>query len=305
MNGGNWQAWRELLRAANVFTAVSNVVAGALIAIGPWPDPWALLAACVASVLLYEAGMVLNDAFDADLDTLERPERPIPSGRIDRQRAFLVGWSLLAAGVVAAAIAGSRAATPGPVVVALCLALMIVLYDSGLKQTWAGPGALGWCRTLNVLLGASLAAGLGVAPLSEPSLWVAAGGVGLYATALTWLAQSEVAASSATPIRGSVALAAASIAVLAAWGLESAPPSARTLWLLGTAAMLWVTLGGAPQLLTAPDPQAVRKQVGRMIVGFLVIDAYLAGISAGWLAAAAVALLIVPTRLAARTTPMT
>ena len=44
----------------------------------------------------------LNDFFDAEVDAVERPERPIPSGRISRSTAGCVGWSLLAAGVLAA-----------------------------------------------------------------------------------------------------------------------------------------------------------------------------------------------------------
>ena len=40
---------------------------------------------------LYAAGMVLNDAFDAELDARERPERPIPSGRISRSRHGVLG----------------------------------------------------------------------------------------------------------------------------------------------------------------------------------------------------------------------
>ena len=30
--------------------------------------------------------MVLNDVFDAEVDARERPERPIPSGRVSLQR---------------------------------------------------------------------------------------------------------------------------------------------------------------------------------------------------------------------------
>ena len=43
---------------------------------------WLLLA--LAFSLLYTGGMYLNDAFDRDIDARERPERPIPSGRVRR-----------------------------------------------------------------------------------------------------------------------------------------------------------------------------------------------------------------------------
>ena len=39
-----------------------------------------------ASVCLYWAGMAANDWADRELDAVERPERPIPSGRISAAR---------------------------------------------------------------------------------------------------------------------------------------------------------------------------------------------------------------------------
>ena len=147
-------AWWQLLRAGNVFTAASNVVAGFLVVQGDWQPVGPLLLLILASMLLYEAGMVLNDAFDAQLDAVERPERPIPSGRISRAQAFSVGWVLLALGIICAWLVSRLISSVAPAVVGSSLAIVIVMYDSGLKKTWAGPLAMGWCRLLNVLLGA-------------------------------------------------------------------------------------------------------------------------------------------------------
>ncbi len=45
--------------------------------------PWGVFALLVgASACLYEAGMALNDVFDVEIDRQERPDRPIPSGRV-------------------------------------------------------------------------------------------------------------------------------------------------------------------------------------------------------------------------------
>ena len=83
--GGQVGAWLELMRAGNAPTVVSNVLAG--IAIGlqarlsDAPVPWGTAALLLSgTVLVYVAGMVLNDAFDARIDARERPRRPIPSG---------------------------------------------------------------------------------------------------------------------------------------------------------------------------------------------------------------------------------
>lgn len=191
--GGRLAAWRQLLRIANVFTAASNVIAGFLIARGAWSPPAVLATLVAAAMLMYAAGMVLNDAFDADQDSRERPERPIPSGSISRQAAFAAGWQLLAAGVALAWVASWLSGSVNSAVVGTCLALTIVMYDGGLKRTWAGPWGMGWCRLLCVLLGASAAADL--SHRWEP--WAYAVLVGAYTVGLTFLAQRETVGTAA------------------------------------------------------------------------------------------------------------
>jgi 4-hydroxybenzoate polyprenyltransferase len=180
-------AWWQLLRAANVFTAASNVIAGFLIVQHAWQPAETLSALIAASACLYLAGMVLNDVFDAELDAQERPARPIPSGRIDRRTASSAAWALLTAGLLLSWLAAWTCGHAMPGLIGVLLAFAIVRYDSVLKSTWIGPVAMGWCRTLNVLLGASIAGDL-------MRQWVAltyALGVGVYTIALTYVARSE------------------------------------------------------------------------------------------------------------------
>jgi 4-hydroxybenzoate polyprenyltransferase len=181
-------AWWQLLRAANVFTAASNIIAGFLIVQRGFEPVGALAMLIASSACLYLAGMVLNDFFDAEVDAVERPERPIPSGRISRSMAGLVGWNLLAVGVVAAWGAAWLSGRPMSGLIGSLLAIAIVQYNSRLKSTWAGPVAMGWCRTLNVFLGTSIAADLS----DEPIAWAFAFGVGAYTVALTYVARSEM-----------------------------------------------------------------------------------------------------------------
>ena len=101
------RAYLELLRLPNVFTAMADVVMGFFfVVVVNVPVDAARLGLLVgASSLLYCAGMVLNDVFDFDLDARERPERPLPSGRISRPAAARLGWGLLATGVVLGVLA--------------------------------------------------------------------------------------------------------------------------------------------------------------------------------------------------------
>nr|BFE72579.1 hypothetical protein GCM10020092_058800 [Actinoplanes digitatis] len=95
--------------------------------------------------------MAANDWADRDLDAAERPERPIPSGRISAPAALGIAAGLTAAGLALAARAGgARAlAVAGP------LAAAVWAYDLRLKNTAAGPAGMAACRALDVLLGAS------------------------------------------------------------------------------------------------------------------------------------------------------
>ncbi|MDG4866381.1 UbiA family prenyltransferase, partial [Streptomyces sp. T-3] len=72
--------WAELLRVSALFTVPGDALAGAA-ASGLRPDRRTLLA-IGSSLCLYEAGMALNDWADQDEDAIDRPHRPLPSGRI-------------------------------------------------------------------------------------------------------------------------------------------------------------------------------------------------------------------------------
>ena len=298
-------AWWQLLRAGNVFTAISNVIAGFLIIQTDWAPVGPLLALVAASALLYEAGMVLNDAFDANLDAVERPERPIPSGCISRSSALGVGWSLLSGGVVFAAIASWLAADIGPIIVASCLAVMVVMYDGGLKRTWAGPLAMGWCRTLNVLLGGSL--------VHSAYGWFALGlyaaAVGVYTIGLTLLAARE--AGEAPVRRGQVieVVIALACGLMFAWPwaliedrASNVGPVAASLGFIVLMLLVGATVSQAKQ---SRDPLVIRRAVKKLIVGFILIDACAATAAAGLPSGLAVLALIAPTLLAARWAPMT
>jgi 4-hydroxybenzoate polyprenyltransferase len=180
-------AWWQLLRAANVFTAASNVIAGFLIVRGEWAPTETLALLIAASACLYLAGMVLNDVYDAELDAVERPERPIPAGHISRTTASSAGWALLSGGVLLSWLAALTCGHPMPGLLGVLLAFAIIRYDSVLKSTWIGPVAMGWCRVLNVMLGASVA---GALTREWPALLYAIV-VGLYTVVLTNVARSE------------------------------------------------------------------------------------------------------------------
>ncbi|MEV8308598.1 SCO3242 family prenyltransferase [Streptomyces flavidovirens] len=149
--GRRLAAWAELLRVSALFTVPGDAVVGAA-SIGVRPNRGTALAVG-ASLCLYEAGMALNDWADRAEDAVDRPHRPIPSGRITPGAALAASGALTAAGLALAAGAGRRALG-----VATGLAATIWAYDLHLKHTAAAPAAMATARALDLLLGATATA---------------------------------------------------------------------------------------------------------------------------------------------------
>ncbi len=280
----------QLVRLPNVFTAMADIGLGALATAslpGRWPTFVLLL---LASSCLYCGGMVWNDFFDVEQDRRERPNRPLPSGRVSRRRAARFGAALLAAGVLFAALAGwskpeGGAATP-PLLATLLVAT-ILLYDGVLKPTWAGPVAMGTCRFLNVLLG------LSVAPaLAWPWAYHLALVVGLYIVGVTWFARTEARASSPA------ALAAAAAVMLLALALAlplplTVPPGESSLLFPYLLVGLGFFVGHpAARAVARPAPANVQAAVKRSLMGLVLLDAVLATARAGAVGLVLLALLV-------------
>jgi 4-hydroxybenzoate polyprenyltransferase len=172
-------AYAQLIRLPNLFTAMADPLAGWFVVGGGLPA-WHVVALTLAGGCLYTSGIVFNDYFDYDLDCRERPERPLPSGVISRRAAVCVA-ALLMAGGLGLATAVDMAALG----IALFLAAMIFFYNAWAKQfAGLGPLVMGTCRFANFLLGMRC---------SPPRLWLAPVALGVYCTALTWIARNEAA----------------------------------------------------------------------------------------------------------------
>ena len=157
----DWQVALRLGRVSNLPTVWTNTLAGIVLAGGALAEPGPL-PLLVALSLFYVGGMYLNDAFDAEIDALERPERPIPSGQVSAATVFAAGFGMLAAGVAAAALDRLRRRRRHRPL-ARCSAAWrwrgaIVLYNRRHKDNPLSPVLMGLCRVL-----VYLAAGLAVA----------------------------------------------------------------------------------------------------------------------------------------------
>lgn len=270
----NWRALGQLLRLPNLLTVPGDPAVGFLFVawMGRYPRYEYMAAACVAGVLLYMFGLVLNDLRDRGEDAADRPHRPIPSGRVSPMQAMALAVGLAAGGMLAAALTFSWAA----VVVAAVLLAMILAYDLVLKRIpAAGPLSMGLCRALSVLLGASVKGWAGV--LHPPAL-LAAAIVGAYVAAVTLIARRETAGGPVGHKRNfpSMILAFSFVFVFLALLEETQYSSwAWPLLLLPVGAVAWAARAGI-RLGLAASPGDVQKNVGRLVLGLLLVQATLA-----------------------------
>jgi hypothetical protein len=177
----------ELGRVSNLPTVWSNVLAGAIVSGGGLGGP--TLAVALAGSLFYTGGMFLNDAFDAEIDARERPERPIPSGRISRASVTVTGFGLLFAGLAVLALltlAGQSPSGTRMLFAGLFTACAVIVYDLWHKGRPLSPVIMGLCRA-----GLYAMAGLSVSPtLPAPTVETAVA-VLAYVVGLTHIARFE------------------------------------------------------------------------------------------------------------------
>lgn len=190
------------MRPANIVTAIADVLAG--IAISGFMAAWVfnylhilpVLLLCISTAGLYGGGVVFNDVFDADLDRVERPERPIPSGLISLREATTLGSILLIAGIVAAFAVNL---TSG--LLASLITIAALVYNKwGKHHSLLGPPNMGLCRGLNLLLGVS------VLPSSISGWWYIAFVPVIYISSVTMISRGEVHGSNRTLLYGASAL---------------------------------------------------------------------------------------------------
>jgi 4-hydroxybenzoate polyprenyltransferase len=140
-----------LVRFPNLFTLPSNILAGYFsththntIEINT------IVLVILVSACLYAAGVIFNDVADRQIDRKERPNRPIPSGKITQRNAIFLALLLIVISITVSYFISAATFT-----VVLLLITIILLYDFVLKDSLFGPAAMGATRVLNILLGAS------------------------------------------------------------------------------------------------------------------------------------------------------
>ena len=269
----------ELMRPANIVTAFADILAGASAATGTLmladgiefftqPSLYWLL---ISTFGLYGGGIVFNDVFDASLDEKERPERAIPSGRVSKLFASILGAVLFTIGIVAAFWVNTAAG-----ILAVGITACALMYDAKAKHhAIFGPLVMGSCRGGNLMLGASLI------PASLPYLWPLALIPIVYIASITLISRGEVHGGTkktgvlATGIVSSVTAVLLMLSLLETYYFLTALPFAILFGLMVLPAFITAA--------SSPAAETIKKAVKRGVISLIILNSTLAAGFAGFI----------------------
>jgi len=141
----------SIIRPANAVVAGLAAIVAYLIATGTIVSGVLLL--MVVVILVTAAGNVINDYYDAGIDKINRPDRPIPSGAVSQNAALVYAVVLFVLGILA-----SIATTPLCLAIAAFNSLLLVLYAARLKSTpFFGNAAVSYLSASIFLFGGAFA----------------------------------------------------------------------------------------------------------------------------------------------------
>ncbi|MCQ2971213.1 geranylgeranylglycerol-phosphate geranylgeranyltransferase [Methanobrevibacter gottschalkii] len=122
----------EILRPGNALMGAISIILVALI------DKTISIPVILAMIAVFfetSAGNVINDYFDYKIDLINKPERPIPSGRISLKNGRNYGYSLFAAGTVCGFLISYITNNWIPFGIVLFADIILYLYAYTLKTT--------------------------------------------------------------------------------------------------------------------------------------------------------------------------
>jgi geranylgeranylglycerol-phosphate geranylgeranyltransferase len=153
----------QLIRPELPIAAGICVVVGQTIALGEFAPVEIMIQGFTLGFFLSSSAMIFNDYFDIEVDRVNSPQRPLPSGRLTKTEAIVLGVST-------AVIALGVAFTIAPVVFLVGLLLWILGFFYNWK--WKSHGLLGnLVVSINVAM-TFLAGAFSVGQIHNPAVWL-------------------------------------------------------------------------------------------------------------------------------------
>lgn len=149
-------AIHDLVKPELPIAAGICVVAGEIIASENLPTIFSGLMGFLVGFFISGVAMITNDYFDLDVDRINRPERPFPSGRISSFELIALALLFSIAGFLAAASLGSHV-----LIIAIAMWIVSNLYNWRYKETGLlGNMIVGFCLSMLFICGGAAVGGL-------------------------------------------------------------------------------------------------------------------------------------------------
>ncbi|OPX66188.1 MAG: Digeranylgeranylglyceryl phosphate synthase [Methanoregulaceae archaeon PtaB.Bin056] len=140
-----------MIRPLNATVAGCAAIIGYLMATGTLVTGAVILFLVV--FLVTGAGNAINDYFDVEIDRINRPDRPIPSGAASAKGVFVYSSILFIAGITL-----SLLTNPFCIAIAVANSLLLIWYAASLKRTpGAGNAAISYLTASIFLFGGAYA----------------------------------------------------------------------------------------------------------------------------------------------------
>jgi 4-hydroxybenzoate polyprenyltransferase len=143
----------QLFRIPNIFTVPPDILAGYFVTTINnivIINYYNILLLVFSSSFLYVGGLITNDLFDKKIDKIERPNRPVASGKIKVSTTIFLAILFFGSGIFLASLL-----TFTSTIISILLVIMILSYNSGLKNGLPRPFMMGGIRTLNIIYGST------------------------------------------------------------------------------------------------------------------------------------------------------
>jgi len=129
VSGIEIKGYIHLIRPHNAAIGGLSVFIGAFLT-GSLEPVYSLAAACVSGLLLTAAANTINDFYDVDSDRINKPQRPIPAGQVNKSSARKVAMILYISGIVSGALVNETA-----LIIAVIASILTYVYSARLKST--------------------------------------------------------------------------------------------------------------------------------------------------------------------------
>jgi len=130
VNSSSTVGYLKLLRPFNIGIVFLTIAAAAVLA-GARPSDWLMvLLASLSGALIAGGGYAINDYFDLEIDRVNRPARPLPSGAATPRGAWRLWGATSSVGLVLGASLGA-----GTLAIALFSILSLYFYSRVFKRT--------------------------------------------------------------------------------------------------------------------------------------------------------------------------